>query len=65
MEVWGAAEAARALGVSTPTVRRWAREDPGFPGPLAQLAQGRVWLAPEIRNWRRRLQRKRRKARAF
>ena len=65
VEIWGTYEAARALGVSQATVRRWFLEDPKCPRPLAELKGGRVWLAADLRDYHRRLIQRRRKARAF
>ncbi len=65
MELAGLADAARDLGVSLHTMIRWARDDPDFPEPVADLQMGRVYLLPEIRNYRRRQVLKRRRARAF
>ncbi len=65
MELVGLADAARDLDVSLHTMIRWARDDPAFPEPVADLQMGRVYLLPEIRNWRRRQIVKRRRRRAF
>ncbi len=65
MELAGLADAARDLGVSLHTMIRWARDDPDFPKPVADLQMGRVYLLPEIRNWRRGQIIERRRRRAF
>lgn len=64
VELWGTAEAARALGVSRETLLRWSNTD-RFPQPIARLTMGRVYLAAEIRDWHRREMQRRREARAF
>lgn len=63
-ELWGVSEIARELGVSVTTVTFW-RRNPTFPEPLQRLAAGPIWAAADVRAWRQRQIRERRKRRAF
>jgi len=49
--LWGIHEIARAYEVSRQTVYYWTRKK-GFPRPLAELQQGRVWDAREVIKWK-------------
>lgn len=53
-ELWDRAAIAAALGVSVKAVDKW-RSKPGsdFPAPAYRFAFGPVWLAHEVRTWRR------------
>lgn len=53
IELWGAAEIARALDIGKETVHYHVGR-PGFPEPVAHLTMGKVWLADDVRAWRRR-----------
>lgn len=64
-ELWGVAEIAAALEVAPRTVYWWARDKASFPPPAAELASGRVWLADDVRKWRRHEIARRRRQRAF
>lgn len=46
-----APEAARLLGVSVPTIWRWAREDATFPRKRCLSTRVTVWCAGELRTW--------------
>ena len=49
---WGTTEIAERYKVSKQTVFNW-RARPDFPRPWKVLAQGPVWRAHEVREWRR------------
>lgn len=51
-ELWGVAEIARELDIGRETVHHHIRRG-GFPEPVARLAMGKVWLAQDVREWRR------------
>lgn len=46
-----APDAAAVLGVSVPTVWRWARVDPTFPRKHLLSPRVAVWNAEELRAW--------------
>jgi predicted DNA-binding transcriptional regulator AlpA len=50
LDVMGAAEIARHLGVSRQRVQQLVRTA-GFPAPAASLDMGKIWDAAEIREW--------------
>lgn len=52
-ELVGIHEIAQLLGVRRETVHYHAGR-PGFPEPVARLAQGKVWKAADVREWRAR-----------
>lgn len=52
LDLMGAAEIARLLGVSRQRVQQLVRS-PGFPEPVATLDMGKVWAATDIRQWSR------------
>ncbi len=64
VELWGITETARAFGVANETAQRWVERDE-YPRPVASLAQGRVWMASEVRQWHKRRVEAKRKARVF
>lgn len=47
----GVTEVANRLSVKVNTVHIWRRRHPDFPKPLADLAGGPVWWAPDIDAW--------------
>lgn len=50
MDLAGAAEVARILGVTKAQVHRLAARK-GFPKPVAVLAVGRIWRVRDIERW--------------
>lgn len=50
LDLMGAAEIGRLLGVSRQRVQQLVNTD-GFPPPVAVLDMGKVWLADDIRAW--------------
>lgn len=46
----GVQEIVDLFGVSRTRVQQLTRRD-DFPAPLAELAQGRVWVAADVRAW--------------
>ena len=55
LELWAIGDTAAALDVDVRTVRRWVADGVyGIPYPIGQLTTaGRIWLADEVRDWRR------------
>lgn len=50
LELWGLQEMAGYYAIRRQLAAKWTtRSD--FPAPLAELAQGRVWDAGEIKAW--------------
>jgi len=62
-EIWGIPEMAAALDVHPRVAAGWTKQ-PDFPKPR-ELQMGRIWLAADVRKWRRQKIAARRKARAF
>jgi predicted DNA-binding transcriptional regulator AlpA len=60
MQLWGPAEVTRELGVSHEALRKWRWRD-DFPAPCALLTMGPVWKASEVKAWRERVLKERRK----
>lgn len=50
----GAQEIGRMLGVNRQRVHQLAAL-PGFPAPVAVLAMGKVWTAPDVERWAKRV----------
>jgi predicted DNA-binding transcriptional regulator AlpA len=50
MDLMGLAEIAELLGVSVQRVHQLAATE-AFPGPVAELAAGRVWKRADIVKW--------------
>ena len=50
LDLMGAGEIARLLGVSRQRVQQLAQR-PDFPEPVAVLDMGKVWKAEDIRAW--------------
>ncbi|MFI5933365.1 helix-turn-helix transcriptional regulator [Actinoplanes sp. NPDC051494] len=50
LDLAGARELKTLLGVSQQRVYQLTKLR-GFPDPVAELAQGRIWLAGEVRTW--------------
>lgn len=51
LDLVGVAEIAEMLGVSRQRVHQIARDDGAFPGPVAKLSAGNVWLRSDIERW--------------
>jgi prophage regulatory protein len=52
VEVWGFSEVVDFLNLSRPRVAVLVNR-PDFPQPIADLAQGRIWRADDVREWER------------
>jgi hypothetical protein len=48
LDLVGASEIAERAGVERSAVNKWQDRYEDFPGPVAELAQGRVWFWPEV-----------------
>lgn len=64
-ELWSVAEIADHLQVARSTVHHWQKHEEKFPEPVARLATGPVWNAQEVRHWRMKIIRERRRRRRF
>jgi prophage regulatory protein len=53
VEVWGFSEVVDFLNVSRARAAVLVNR-PDFPPPIADLAQGRIWRADDVRAWERR-----------
>ncbi len=51
VDLVGAAEVARLLGVTRQRVNALARTHKSFPEPAATIAAGRIWLREDIEEW--------------
>lgn len=51
VDLVGAAEVARLLGVTRQRVDALARTHASFPEPAATIAAGRIWLRQDIEEW--------------
>lgn len=47
----GAYELAKLLGVTPSTISTWTERKNGIPDPVAKLACGSVWYAPDVLEW--------------
>lgn len=63
-EVWGVGEICDHLRVSRVTVHTW-RKEPDFPKPVYTLRAGSFWLASDVRAFRTKQMRQRRKRQKF
>ena len=53
LDLVGVAEIAEMLGVSRQRVHQIIKRDESFPGPVAELSAGKIWLLADIEAWQR------------